>query len=73
MTKKREVCSIGSCTNEAAVRGVCKQCYSGMRYWVKRGLGAILHRQGRLQVLGDRLDAVSSGNVVHIQARRRRA
>lgn len=69
--KKRTLCATPSCAEEAYCRGYCKGCYAGMRYWVKKGLGSILERQQKLVVLGERLDAVSTANVVHIRARRR--
>jgi hypothetical protein len=53
---KDKACLIQHCPNMARVRSpVCAACASSFRYWDKKGSGAILERQDRLEKWQDRM------------------
>lgn len=68
---KSKKCSTPSCTDEAECAGLCKPCYSGVYYWMKKGVAAAMHRASRLRVFQERMDAIRPANVSHIRQRKR--
>lgn len=57
-------CEVPSCDEPAFASGLCQACYAGMRYWNKKGVGAIMERRHKLKRLEDRMEMLGPANVV---------
>lgn len=68
---KSKKCDTPTCDNESYCTGLCVNCYSGIHYWMKRGVAAVMRRKTQLRILEERLDNLRPANVVHIRQRRR--
>ena len=68
--KKKGKCETPSCENESACAGLCGPCYSGLHYWKRKGVAGIMRRKHQLVILGERLEALGTANVVPFRARR---
>ena len=57
-------CKIGNCENEAyyPTLGVCKTCYSGLRYWNGRGLRDKRNRLKQVMRLTSRMEYMIVGD-----------
>ena len=58
-------CKIAGCDNEAdyPIVGVCKTCYSGLRYWQGRGVRDKRHRLKQIERLQGRMEYMLVGDL----------
>lgn len=69
MTQK---CATPPCDNQVVAARLCRQCYSGVYYWMKKGVKSMMARRHRLQVFQERIDSISPSKVAHLHAKRQR-
>lgn len=66
---KIKKCETQSCVREAAITGLCTACYSGMHYWMRKGVSAVMKRKTQLRILDERLENLRPANVREIRKR----
>lgn len=71
MPKRKAVCEIPACDEEATVAGLCRACYSGLYYWRGATPKELLDRRRKLKRLESRME-LKLGNVTDLPAKRRR-
>lgn len=52
---KKEPCAVGACDRHAEIGGLCKRCYSALRYAAKKPVGYVRMRLQKLDFYSKRL------------------
>lgn len=65
-------CKIRGCKNRAAIRTLCKPCYSAMYYWSKKTPTQIMHRQEKLRLYDNRMAQMTGVHSINTGRRKKR-
>lgn len=69
MTRKGK-CSMAGCHDEANCVGLCVNCYSYVRYWLRKTPRQVISRAERVALWQTRLETVIPKRVTRIRKRR---